>query len=160
MKCVISRFDARNIREHSKIINITYSSRQRFHSEDMMRRSRHDPQSRVIENAAFPGIFFTRDVDAGLLIQPPSGQPKIIGDLRSLFVDNPMRDESRVYVSGYTVGVISQGHSGTAYDKYVGDDTTAGEALSQSSESTFKFRPAEKDIVSFVHAAARSRADR
>jgi hypothetical protein len=77
-------------REQAKIVNITYPGRKRLHREDMLRRSCHHPQPRMIEHAAFPGIILPGDINARLLVQPPRRQAKIFRDPAGLLQHDAM----------------------------------------------------------------------
>lgn len=71
-----------------------------------------------------------------------------------------MWHEPRIDIAGHARGVIRQGHGGTADNKHVRDNASAGQALAQGGESPFKLSPAHKDVIGLAHAASRSLAAR
>ena len=49
-----------------------------------------------------------------------------------------MRKEPGVNIAGDTGGVVSQRHGRATHDEHVGDDTSAGQAFTQGSESPYE----------------------
>jgi azurin len=110
----------------------------------------------MVEHPTLAGVVLSRDVDACLLVEPPVGQSEVVRDMPGFLDHHPVRHECCVDVTGDARGVLGQGHGSAADHEYVRDDTPAGQALAQGGESAFHLGPAEKDIVSFGHAASRS----
>jgi|SRR5580700_4862322 hypothetical protein len=77
-------------------------------------------------------FIYLEDLNARLFVQPPSWQSELIGDPRSFFVDDSVRDEPRVNVTCHAFGVKSQSHRRTADGEHVRNDATLGETLSQA----------------------------
>lgn len=125
----------------------------------MVRGSSHHPQSWVVEDAAFSGVVFSRDVDGRLLVQLPAGESEVIGNSLSFLKNDAMWDKRGVDIARHTRGVVSQSHGSATDDKYVRDYTAADETLTQSGESAFELCSAKEDVIGACHAASRSLAD-
>jgi hypothetical protein len=114
----------------------------------------------MIEYAALVSVLLAGDVGACLLVEPPTGESEVLRDPHGLFVDDSMRLEHRIDITGDAGSVVGQGHSGAAHNEYVRHDASADEALTERGECPFKLCPAEEDAVGLAHAASRSLADR
>ena len=75
----------------------------------------------MIEDASGARIAAWRDVNAGLLVQPPGRQAEFCRYGAGLFQDCTMRLEDRVDVAGRSAGVIGKSHRRTAEHIYVSD---------------------------------------
>jgi hypothetical protein len=75
-------------------------------------------------------------------------------------VNDSVRDEHGIHVTGHPLRIVSQRHGRTTDDEHVRDNASPEEPLSQGSERALKLSPAEQDVIGPAHAASRSRADR
>jgi hypothetical protein len=114
----------------------------------------------MIEHAAPAGVFFTGDVDTGLLIKPPVGKSEVIGNVAGLLQDDSVWDEHGIDITSHASGVVSQCHSGTAHDEHVRHDASAGQALPEGREGSLDLCPVEENVTRLGHAASRSLAGR
>jgi len=85
----------------------------------------------VGEDAALARVILSRDVDACLLVEPPVRQSEGVCRPTGLLDHHPMGDERGVNVASHALGVVGQGHGGTADHEHIGDDTPALQAIAQ-----------------------------
>ena len=93
------------------------------------------------------------DVGAGLLVQPPPGQAKLGRYGQCLFVDNAVRFEQRVHVTGSPPGIVGKGHGGAAEHVEVCNHAAPGEPLAEAAESILDASPVEQRR-GITHAAS------
>ena len=112
----------------------------------------------MIEHSASVRVFFTGDVNAGLLIKPPVGKPEVIGNLACLLQEDSVRLEHRIDITSHARSVVGHGHRGTANHKHVRYDSPSGQPLPKRREGSFDLFPAKEDVTRLGHAASRSLA--
>jgi hypothetical protein len=81
-----------------------------------------------------------------------------LSDFAGLLEDDAVWDEGGIDITGHPVGVVGQGHGGTADDEEVGNYATPHEPVPQGGERCLQLGAAEETVV--THAASRSRAER
>jgi hypothetical protein len=97
----------------------------------MARRRRHDAQTRMIEHSALAGVLGGRDVDACLVVQPPTRQPQLACYLQSFLVNDAVGHVEGVDIPGHAFRVICQRDGGASDHEYVGERRRARQAAHQ-----------------------------
>jgi hypothetical protein len=100
----------------------------------------------MVEHTAFPRISLPGDIDACLLVEPPTGQPEIVSYMSGFLKDDSVRHEHGIDIACHAGSVVCHG--------------PADKPLAQGGEGAFQFSTPQEDIVGLTHAASKSLADR
>jgi hypothetical protein len=114
----------------------------------------------MIEHPALAGVFFTGEVNARLLVEPPVGESEVLGHLVGLFQNDTVWHEHGVDITSHAGSIVGPGHGGASDDEYIVDDIPPGQAIAKRGESSLDLRPAQQNVIRPAHAASRSPTDR
>ena len=137
------------------VIGITTPSGEDLHRQEVLRRRRRYPQTRIVEHPGSIWIPTGRDIGTRLLVQPPPWQAKLAGDSPRFLKYDSVWLEHRINIAGCSPRVIRQGHSRTAKDVDVRDQTAPCQPIAQFAECTFNSFPVKKRITN-GHATSNS----
>ncbi len=88
----------------------------------------------MIEYAWRRVIATWRDVDTGLLVEPPFWQAKFVGYFLRCLEHHSMRMENRINVPCRPPGIVGKGHCGTADDVDIGDHAASSKPVPEQAE--------------------------
>jgi len=82
--------------QDANVFSIPTSAGEHFHGEQMLCRRRSDAEPWVVKDALCRGVAAPSDVSAGLFIEPPARQAKLVRDGLCLLDDDAMRPEEGI----------------------------------------------------------------
>ncbi len=86
------------------------AGREDLHRQQMLRGCGRHPQPGVVEHPRSGSVTARRDINAGLLVEPPLRQAEFPGDRSGLIQDYTMRLKDSIDIASRPTGVVSQRH--------------------------------------------------
>jgi hypothetical protein len=133
----------KHLDELTDVLRIAGPGGECFHREQMLWRGSEHTKAGMVKHPGCRRIPARSDVGASLLVQPPPGQAKLGCYGQCLFMDNAMRFEQCIHVTGSPPGIVGKGHGSAAEHVKVCDHAAPGEPLAEAAKSILDARPVE-----------------
>jgi hypothetical protein len=130
--------------ELADVLRVAGTGGERLHCEQVLGRGGEHAKTGMVEHPGGRRVSTWRHVGAGLLVQPPPGQPQLSRHSQCFIVHDAMRLEQRINVASGPTRIVREGHRSPAEYIQVSHDATPSEPVAKAAEGILDARPVEQ----------------